>query len=115
VEADLAATGKADPGHGTPPRFFHCRTPDVPLSECGDLSVQVVTQEIEFVPDVLAGGMHGDLCRRQREDQPAAAGIHRWKSENFAQERAISRRVFAVHDDMGTEDHELAPFARLSE
>jgi len=76
IETDFASAGKPDPGHRTPPCFFHWRTPDVLLSECRNLSVQIVTHEIEFVANIFLGGMNGQFRRRQCEDQPIVASVN---------------------------------------
>jgi hypothetical protein len=62
--------GKADLCDRTPRGFLHVRHADTLLSQCDDLGLQVVAHEMEFVPFNLFGGMNGQFCRRQREDQP---------------------------------------------
>jgi len=93
VETDFASTGKPDLGHRTPPCFFHLGTPDVLFAECRYLALQIVTHQIEFVPNSLLGRMNGHLCRRQREDQPTVASVRRRKAEDLPEEGAISRRI----------------------
>ena len=57
--------------------------------------------------------MNGQLCRGQREDQPAVPGVHRRESEDLLEEGAIGRRIVAVHDHVGTKDHGSAPLAPI--
>jgi hypothetical protein len=62
------------------------------------------------VPIILAGilvGMKRGLRRRQGKNQPSVACIHGLESKGVSEEGAIRLRVFAVHDYMRTEDHEL--------
>src|SRR3954452_9739184 len=57
----------------------------------------------------LVGGMYGDLGRRQRQDQPAAAGVDRASAEHIEKEVPIGLRIGAVEDDMCSGDHALSP------
>src|SRR5262249_17491016 len=106
VEADLTSAGKTDLCNRTPPGFLHIRHADTLLSECDDLRLQIIAHERQFVPLNPVGGMNGDLCRRQREDQPSVASVHGGKSEDVPTEGAISRRILAVKDYMRTKNHE---------
>ena len=60
-----------------------------------------------LVPVVLflAGGVHGDFRGGQLEDQPAAAGIHRFHAEDVAEEGAVLVGILAVDDGMRPGDH----------
>jgi len=49
--------------------------------------------------------MHCDFCGWQREYQPATARVDRLEAKHFREERPISVRVVAVHDEMSTKDH----------
>src|SRR5438445_13555226 len=59
----------------------------------------------------IFGGMNRHFCRRQREDQPSVATVHRCKSEDIPEEGTIRRRILAVYDYMPTEDHDSLPEA----
>jgi hypothetical protein len=109
VETNLAAAGKPDPGQRSPPFFLHVRIPDALLLECRDVGLEIVAHEIKFMPVILFGRMNRDFCRWHCKDQPAAASVHRSKSKDVTEESAISRRIFAVDDDMPTKDQ---PFKR---
>src|SRR5262249_1287724 len=110
IEADFTSARKTDLCNRTPPGLLHIRHADTLLSECDDLGLQIIAHEKQFVPINSVGGMNGDLCRRQREDQPPVASVHGGKSEDVPTERAISRRIFAVEDYMGTKNHGRCPF-----
>jgi hypothetical protein len=110
IEPDFTSTGKLDLGYRAPPCIFNFGTPNALLLECRYLRVQIVTHEIEFVPNAFFGWMNGYFRWRQRKDQPIVTSIHRWKSEDIPEESTISRRVFAVHDHVRTKHHE-PPFA----
>ena len=55
--------------------------------------------------------MNRQFRRREREDQPSVASIHGCSSEDLTEKGAISRRILAVYNYMGTKDHERAPFS----
>jgi hypothetical protein len=50
-------------------------------------------------------GVKRCLGGRQGENQPAAARVHGFESQNIPEKRAIRVGVFAVEHDMGAEDH----------
>jgi hypothetical protein len=110
VEADLASAGKLDSDDRTPSLFLHRRTLYSFFRECRDLCIEIVTHEIKFVPVVRFRGMNGDLCGRQREDQPAMAGVHGGEPEGVAQEGAVGRCVGAAYDNVCAKDHRRLPF-----
>ena len=60
---------------------------------------------------VIFGGMKGRLCRRQREDQPAAAGIDRCEPQHIAKEGAVCFGILAIDDDMCARDHDVSQFS----
>ena len=72
---------------------------------CRDLGFHILTHKKEFVSVTVFGGMHRQLCWRQREDQPSMARVYRCKSEDVPEEGTISRLIVAVDDDMCTKDH----------
>ncbi len=49
-----------------------------------------------------------ELGRREREDQPAAAGVDRVEVEHVAQERPDRLRVLAEQDGVDARDHGTA-------
>src|SRR5262245_15217192 len=106
VDADFTSAGKTDLCDRTPSGFLHFRHADTLLSECDDLRLQIVTHEKQFMPPTLFGGMDSHFCRRQREDQPSVAGVHRRKSEGVTTEGAIGCRILAVKNNMRTKNHE---------
>src|SRR5258706_2883054 len=48
--------------------------------------------------------MHGNLRRRQREDQPAPARVDRIETEYIADEVAVGLRIAAVDDGVSADD-----------
>ncbi len=61
---------------------------------------------------VLFGRMKGRFGRRQREDQPAVAGIDGREPKHIAKEDAVCLCILAVDDDMCAGNHDgssLAP------
>jgi len=77
VETQFASPRKPDPGNRAPPLFLDLRTLDALSPKRRDLGLQVGADEEEFVPVIQLGGMNRHFCRREREDQPSAAGVHR--------------------------------------
>ena len=70
------------------------------------------SHQVERLRTVLLGGMHRHFRRRQREDQPAVAGIDVREFENVAQEGAIGIGILAVNDDVCTVDHDHRDYYR---
>jgi hypothetical protein len=60
------------------------------LPQCCNFSGNIVTHQVEFVMIVFFSGMNGRFGSRQREDQPAVAGIDAWKIQNVAKESPVS-------------------------
>src|SRR5215468_7783109 len=110
VEAHFTSAGQTDLGDRTPSGFLRVRHGDTLRSECDDLGLQIVTHQKEFVPLELLGGMNGQFCRRQREDQPPVTGVHCRKSEYVPAEGAISRCILAVEDYVRAKNHERSFF-----
>src|SRR5262245_25988047 len=110
VEANFTSAWKTDLGDRTPSGFLQVGHCDTLRAECDDLGLQIVTHQKEFVPLKVLGGMNGQLCRRQREDEPPVAGVHCRKSEYVPAEGAISRGILAVEDYVRAKDHEPFPF-----
>lgn len=67
--------------------------------------LKVVADEIQLLRPVLLGRMEGHFCRRQREDQPAAARVDRWQSEDIAKERPVGLGISSVDDHVAGIDH----------
>jgi hypothetical protein len=110
VKTDFATPGKLDPSDRTPSLPVNVGTRHAFPLQRRHLGLEIVTHEIEFVPIILAGilvGMKRGLRRRQGKNQPSVACIHGLESKGVSEEGAIRLRVFAVHDYMRTEDHEL--------
>src|SRR5271167_727051 len=105
VETDPAPAGKPDLSDRTPSSFLNLGTRDAFLFQRGHLRLEIVTHEIKFVPIIFLVRMERSLCRRQGKNEPPVAGIHGFEPKNISEEGAIRRRVFAVHNDMRTEDH----------
>src|SRR5579863_1166083 len=111
IKTDLATSGKLDLGDRTPSLVLNVGARHTFSLELGDLGLEIVTHEIQFVPIILAGllvRMKRGLRWRQCKNQPSTACIYRLESENIPEEGAIRFRVFAVHNYMRTEDHGTA-------
>jgi hypothetical protein len=113
VKTNVTSTGQPDPGHRTPPCFFHFRTADALFLERHYQCLQIGAHQIELVPDISFGGMDGQFRRRQREDEPTVPRVNGRKTKDLLEEGPISRRISAVNDHVGTKDHELAPLAPI--
>ncbi len=53
----------------------------------------------------LVRGVRRELGRRQREDQPAAPGIDRFKLQDIAKERPHPGSIVSEDDRVDTSDH----------
>src|SRR2546425_1011528 len=106
VDTELASSGEPDSGYRTPSCFLYLRTMDAFAPKRRYLGLQVATHEQELVSVVSFGGMNSHLGGRKGEDQPAVARIHRRESKDVSEEGAISGRVLAVDDYVGTKDPE---------
>jgi hypothetical protein len=70
-----------------------------------DERVQIVAHQVELVDVILLRWVHGNLGRRQSEDQPPVADIDVRKFKHITQESTVSLRVRAVNDRMRTTNH----------
>src|SRR6267143_7117441 len=113
VKSDFPSSRQPDPADRAPPCFFHFRTADPLPLERSDFGLQICAHQVELVPRIIVRRMNGQLRWREREDQPAVAGVHGWKSKDLMEEGSISRRVGAVDDHVGAKDHESAPLALI--
>jgi hypothetical protein len=85
AEAELDAAGEGD-GRQQAPALVADRPGDLDRLglEGGHGGGDVVAEQVQLGPAALLGWMDGDLGRRQREDQPAAAGVDRPGSQDLA-------------------------------
>jgi hypothetical protein len=67
--------------------------------------LQVLAHEIEFVLAMVIGRVEGGFCRREREDQPAVAGVYGVEAEDVAKKCAVCIGVLAVDDYVGAGNH----------
>jgi hypothetical protein len=102
IKSNLPATGENDRCQTAPTLFFDCTAVHFLLLQPLHGGFQVVTQEVQLVRVIYVGGMKRNLGWRQREDEPAMAGVYRRKFENITKESAVAFRILAVNDDVGT-------------
>src|SRR6266542_4157813 len=106
VETELDPAGEGDGGEQAPALVADRPGNLDPLGlKCGHGGGDVVGHEIELGPAALLGRVDGELGRREREDQPAAAGVDRPGPEHLGQRRACRAGVVAVEDGVDTVDH----------
>jgi hypothetical protein len=110
VQTDLAGAGDREVRDATPALVLDRRCELGALSlEFLDRVVDVVAHEEQsMVPrpsPPARAGMHSDLGRRQREDQPAVACVHALEAQHVAQERAGSLGIFRKDDRVRPSDH----------
>ena len=113
IQADVAASGKGDPGERSPPFFVNGRADHVLSREISHLSLQVGAHEIELMAIIVFCRMKSCLCRWQREDQPAVAGIDGCQPQHVAKEDAVCLGILAINDDMCARDHGAVSLAPL--
>ena len=75
------------------------------------LGFQVGAHEVELMAIVLFRWMKGCLRWRQREDQPAVAGIDGCQPQHIAKEDTVCLSILAINDDMCARNHDGASLA----
>jgi hypothetical protein len=100
--AELDPAGEAD-GRQQAPALVADRPGDLDAlgPEGGHGGGDVVAQQIQLGPAAFLGGVDGELGRRQREDQPAAARVDQPGPEDLGQGRLGRVGVVAVEDGVG--------------
>jgi hypothetical protein len=111
VQADVAASRKADLGERPPSFFLNRRANDVFPRQRVHLGLQIGAHEIELMAIILFCWMKGCLRWWQREDQPAVAGIDRCQPQHIAKEAAVCLSILAINDDMCARNHDGASVA----
>jgi len=61
--------------------------------------------QVQLVRLTPLGGVDGDFRRRQRENQPAAAGVDVGQLQDVPKERAVGVGILAVDDRVSAVDH----------
>jgi hypothetical protein len=107
VETQFASAWKRNPGNRTPAFFVHFRATDALYPKRRYLVPQIVTHEGEFMLPFFFGRMNCHFSRRQSENQPSVAGVHGFESEDVTEKCAISSRILAEYDYVGSKDHDL--------
>src|SRR5581483_5509693 len=106
VQTELAAVGNANCRRPSPALFGDgSRRFDALLTKLGQGCVEVIAHQIELVRIVGIRRMHGQLGRREREDGPATAGIHRAQRQHVAKERTNCFSASRVYERVNTGDH----------
>jgi hypothetical protein len=105
VKPDLATTWKSKPRASPPAGFGDGRKPDALTGQLGHRRVQVIAHQIELVRGRTVDGMHGDLGRRELEDQPSRSGVDARAIEDIPEEDAICFGIATVNDHVTTVDH----------
>lgn len=105
IDADLAPAGERHPREEPPALGDDREALDSALLHRADEGGDILDHEVQLLDIVAASGMHRDLRGRQSEDQPTVAGVDVGKAEDVLEERAVFRRVGAVEDGVGADDH----------
>ena len=106
VDGELRAVRQPDRGQQPPalvgdvPRHLGSLAPQL-----GERGVDVVAHQVELVTALTVGRVNGELGGRQGEDEPAAAGVHRWQAEHVREERTDLLGLRGEHDRMHPGDH----------
>src|SRR5207253_4157341 len=110
VEADLSAARQGDLGHASPAGLVEgALERDTSSFQLLGSRVNVLTQEVQLVMDLVLGRMDRDLRGGKREDQPAAARIYRVEAKNTREERAIGFGIVAVDHYVRARNQRLHP------
>jgi hypothetical protein len=110
VQTDLARARDLELRDATPALVLDRRREPGALSlEFLDRLLDVVAHEEQDMMPRLSSptraGMHSKLGGRQREDQPAGAGVHGLEAQDVAQERASSLGILGKDDRVHPGDH----------
>ena len=70
-----------------------------------DKTLDIVTNEKEFLLIVLIGGVDGQFGRRQAKYEPTLAGVNMGEFEHIPQEGTIGGGIGAVDNRMRSGDH----------
>ena len=106
IDGQLSAIGEADRGK-QPPALVRdvARHFDPFVAQFRERGVDVVAHEVELMPAVSVGRVHGQFGGRQREDEPAAARVGRRQAKHVREERSHLLGLWREHDRMNTVDH----------
>jgi signal transduction histidine kinase len=113
VEAELAAAGQTKSGAQPPPLFGdRDRELDALRRQLGHGRCEVVAHQEQLVGLLAVGRVHGELGRRQPEDEPAVAGVDVVIAEGVPEEGAVRLGIVTVDDHMNAIDHRAIIAAR---
>lgn len=105
IKTDFASTGKPHLRDGTPSLFLNFRTLNALLFEGSHLNLQILTHEVKFVRTTLIGRVDCGFSGRQGENQLAMTCIHRFETEDIAEEDPIGVGILTVHNYVSARDH----------
>jgi hypothetical protein len=115
IEAEFTAAGQLNGGTKAPRFFGDLCAADVAGLEESDLVAKVVTHQVKYGAEktvtgvklrlAVVSGMHGDLGRREFEDEPTVANVDVGETENVAKKGAVGFRIDAIKKDVSAHNH----------
>ena len=115
VDTQPASAGQGELDQTAPPHVLDLAAGDAAVGHVGDQRVDVVAHQVDLVPAVVLGRMHGDLRRRETEDEPAVADVDVGQLDDVPEKGPIGVGVRAEDHCVGTVDHlGLLPIAPVS-
>jgi hypothetical protein len=107
INAKLAAARDGNIRDLSPILVLYFSTGYIVPSHLLNKHLDIVTDEKEFLLIVLIGWMHGELSRRQTENEPTFARVNMGKFEDIPQKGTIRLRIFAVDNSVCANNHSI--------
>jgi 3-methyladenine DNA glycosylase Mpg len=79
IYTEPATTREGNINNMTPILFLNLTNLNIVVSHLQNESMDVVTNQKEFLAIVLIRGVHGQFCGRQPENEPAFTGVYMGK------------------------------------
>jgi hypothetical protein len=111
IQPEYASAGKSDACQQTPTTVTHPALHDDATSgEVGDRRLDVVAHQVDLVLGRTVCGVHGDLGRRQGDDEPSVASVDSSvPAKDLAQHLPVCLGIGAVDDRVSRSDHQALP------
>ena len=106
VDREFTAVRGADRGQQSPPLIGDILRDYRSLGlELDQRAPDVVAHQVELLAALPVGGMNGQLGRREGENRPASARVHRRQPEHVREEPPDLLRFWREHNRMYPSDH----------
>jgi hypothetical protein len=109
IQPEYASAGEPDACKQTPTTVTHpALHADAAMGEVGDRCLDVVAHQVDLVLGRTVCGVHGDLRRRQGDDEPPVTSVDgSVPAKDLAQHLPVCLGIGAVDDRVGRSDHRI--------